>query len=116
MKFLCLWPVLIFVLLFAGSACNKQTTEQPPVNLVPRKVRFVLYTDKDFSNNNELITFELTIQNASSQVLWDSVLPPMRRKDIPGLSNKGVVEKWVPGNDPSLLKTGFYYAIQNVGN
>lgn len=86
------------------------------MNTVPRKVQFVLYTDKDFSNNNQLITFKLSIEKLPNHVLWDSVLAPMKIKDIPGPTNKWVFEKLVPGNDPSLLKTGFYYSIENVGS
>jgi hypothetical protein len=107
---------IFFVLLLAGSSCTKHTTDQPPVNTVPRKVQFVLYTDKDFSNNNQLITFKLSIEKLPNHVLWDSVLAPMKIKDIPGPTNKWVFEKLVPGNDPSLLKTGFYYSIENVGS
>src|SRR5664279_266063 len=116
MKFLSRSSILGFVICLAGISCKKQTTEQPPVNTVPRKVQFVLYTDKDFSGNNGMITFELSIQKLTNQVLWDSVLPPMKIKDIPGPANKWIIEKWVPGNEPSLLKTGFYYAIEGVGS
>ena len=116
MRFFPFCYVLSFSIFLTGTSCKKQTTVQPPVNMVPRKVQFILYTDKDFSDNNELITFELAIQKTSNQVLWDSVLPPMKIKDIPGPANKWIIEKWVPGNDPSLLKVGFYYAIENVGN
>lgn len=82
---------------------------------VPRKIRFSLSTDKDFSDNNGNITFTLSIRKTTNQILWDSVLPPMKIKDIPNPGNKLVVEKWVPGNDGSLLNVGFYYAIENVG-
>ena len=116
MRFFSRCSALAFFVILNGTFCKKQTTEQPPINTVPRKVQFVLYTDKDFSDNNQLITFELSIQKSSNEVLWDSVLPTMKIKDIPGPANKWVIEKWVPGNDPSLLKTGFYYAIENVGN
>jgi hypothetical protein len=101
--------------LLSGTSCSKQSSTAPE-NRIPRKVQFILYTDKDFSNNNGIITFELSIQKLPNHVLWDSVLPPMKIKDIPGPANKWVIEKWVPGNDPSLLKTGFYYSIENVGN
>jgi hypothetical protein len=86
------------------------------VNNTTRKVQFVLYTDKDFSSNNQLITFKLSIEKSPNIVLWDSLLPSMKIKDIPGPANKWVIEKIVPGNDPSLLKTGFYYSIENVGS
>ena len=113
---LCFFSFLVPAILLAGISCNKQTAEPIPVRHISRKVQFVLYTDKDFSDNNELITFELSIQKTTNQMLWDSVLPPMKIKDIPGPSNKWVIEKWVPGDEPSLLKTGFYYSIENVGS
>lgn len=107
--------LILVSLLMTGPSCKKQTTD-PKVNAIPRKVRFVLYTDTDFSGNEKLITFTLSIQKLPNQSLWDTVLAPMKIKDIPGPTNKWVIEKWVPGNDPSLLKTAFYYSIENVGN
>jgi len=76
----------------------------------------VLYTDKDLSGDNHTIIFKLSIQKPPNQVLWDSTLAPMRIKDIPDLAHKLIVKKAVPGNDPSLLKVGFSYSIQDVGN
>jgi len=35
---------------------------------------------------------------------------------IPHLTDKLVIEKNVPGNDPSLLKVSFFYSIENVGS
>jgi hypothetical protein len=116
MRFFSISSVFCYSILLTAVSCKKQSTDPAPVNTVPRKIQFVLYTDKDFSDNNQLITFELSIQKTSNQVLWDSVLPTMKIKDIPGPANKWVIEKWVPGNDPSLLKTGFYYSIENVGS
>ena len=115
MRFFLNWAIGIGFFL-AGTSCNKETTDQPPVNTIPRKVQFVLYTDKDFSNNGQIISFKLSIQKISNLVIWDSLLPVMKIKDIPRQANKLVIEKQVPGNDPSLLKTGFYYTIENVGS
>jgi hypothetical protein len=84
---------------------------------VERTVQFVLFTDKDFSTDHKQITFKLSIQNpAANTTLWDSTLAPMAISDIPDIAHKLVVEKLVPNNDPSLLKVGFYYTIENVGN
>ncbi len=80
------------------------------------KSQFILYTDKDFSSDNDIIIFKLSIQNSTNQTLWDSALTPMKIKDIPNLTHKLVIEKSVPGNDTSLLKVGFFYSIVNVGN
>jgi len=83
---------------------------------VQRKIRFVLYTDQDFSNDNNNITFTLFIHNSKNEVLWDSVFAPIKINEIPGQANKVVVEKTVPNDDHSLLKAGFLYSIENVGN
>lgn len=117
-------------LLFASAiaiftSCKKEKSDQVDVNPavsrneVSRKVQFELYTDKDFSDDNAMITFKLSIQKLPNQfpdqILWDSVFSPMRIKDIPGQAQKIIVEKLVPNNDPSLLKVGFYYSIENIG-
>jgi hypothetical protein len=108
--------ILIVSIIMIGTSCKKNTSGYMPVDpIVPRLVQFDLYTDKDFSNVNNIITFKISIQKATGEVLWDSVLAPMQIKDIPQLAQKLVVEKYVPGNDPSLLKVGFYYSIENVG-
>ena len=108
--------VFAFFVYFDQEHPVKNKHGHRPINTFPEKFNSTLYTDKDFSDNNQLITFELSIQKTEGQVLWDSVFTPMKIKDIPGPANKWVIEKWVPGNDPSLLKTGFYYSIENVGN
>ena len=88
-----------------------------PVNPnAPRLVQFVLFTNSELSNDNNTVTFTLAIKRPTSEVLWDSVLAPMKIKDIPSLDAPLFVEKYVPGNDPSLLKVGFFYTIDNVGN
>ncbi|GAB3917309.1 hypothetical protein [Mucilaginibacter boryungensis] len=95
------------------AACKKSSTPDP---VTTRKIKFILYTDKDFSGDNGNIQFKLSIQKLPNQILWDSVLPPMRIKDIPNLAHKLVVEKAVPGNDDTTIKAGFTYTIENVGN
>ena len=117
MKFLSIVSILCVSTILIVTSCKKLTTY--PVHNNPgvlRKVQFFLYTDKDFSTDNGIITFTLSIQNSTGQVLWDSVLAPMKIKDIPNLEHKLVAEKIVPGNDPALLKVGFLYSIENVGN
>ncbi len=74
------------------------------------------YSDDDLSANNHIITFRASIQNLANQTLWDSVLTPIRISEIPDKDHRIKFEKQVPGNDPSLLKVGFYYSIENVGN
>lgn len=116
MKFLSITSIVCVVIILIGTSCKKQIVDPAAGNQLHRKVQFVLYTDKDFSNNNGIISFKLSIQNSASQVLWDSALAPMKIKDIPNLANKLVIERAVPNNDTSQLKVGFQYAIENVGN
>ena len=117
MKYLSIISILFVSTILIGTSCKKQITynaSSSSKNL--RKVQFVLYTDKDFSSDNHTIIFKLTIQKPPGQILWDSTLAPMKIKDIPNVAHKLIVEKTVPGNDPSLLKVGFYYSIKHVGN
>ena len=100
-----------------GTSCKKYTSAYNPVYpIVPRLVQFVLFTNGEFSNDNTAVTFTLSIKKPSGEVLWDSVLAPIKLKDIPTLDHPVFVEKYVPGNGPSLLKVGFLYTIENVGN
>jgi hypothetical protein len=110
--------LLVAFVVFFLTSCKKQVIESAPApgNEGVRKVQFSLFTDKDFTNDTQMITFSLTIHNVSNTLQWDSVLAPMQLKDIPKLANKLVIVKPVPNNDQSLLHIGFYYAIQNVGN
>src|SRR6476469_8704932 len=80
-----------------------------------RKVKFVLYTEKDFSAENGMITFTAAIKKADNQILWDSILPPMKIKDIPTKANSINFEKLVPQNEASVLRVGYTYSIENVG-
>lgn len=116
MKKISVSTILFVLAIVIGASCKKNLPDHFPVyTSTPRKVQFILYTDKDFSHENNIITFRLSIQKSTNQILWDSVLAPMQIKDIPSLAQKLVVEKYVPGNDPSLLKVGFYYSIEGVG-
>ena len=114
MKFLSTLSILCFSTILIGTSCSKPGICQLPH--YQRKVQFALYTDKDFSNDNHNITFTLSIQKPPGQTLWDSVLAPMKIKEIPNFEQKLVVEKLVPGNDTSTLKVGFSYSIESVGN
>ena len=108
---------LLFVLAIIATSCGKQKTDYLLKNsVVHRTVGFWLYTDKDLSHDQANISFELFIQNSSNTLLWDSVLAPMKLKDIPGVTNKIIVEKSIPDNEQSLLKAGFRYSIEGVGD
>jgi len=109
--------ILIASIVIIGTSCKKYQADYTPIDTTsPRKIQFVLYTDKDFSTYNDLVRFKLIIQKLPNVDIWDSVLAPMRLKDIPLLAQKLVIERAVPDNDPSLLRAGFIYSIENTGN
>ncbi|TMI97096.1 MAG: hypothetical protein E6H08_03030 [Bacteroidetes bacterium] len=108
--------ILIVSIIMIGTSCKKYTPSYNPHNAIPRLVQFVLFTNSDLSTDNTMVTFTLAIKKPTGEVLWDSVLAPIKLKDIPSLDHPVFVEKFVPGNDPSLLKVGFFYTIENVGN
>lgn len=109
MKFI-LAPGMACYFLLAIASCNKSKNE----TLQDRTVQFQLYTDQDFSNEQNMISFKLTIEKWPNIILWDSVLAPIRIKDIPSFANKFTVEKTVK-NERGQLKVGFYYTIAEVG-
>jgi len=102
------------LVIMAGLSCKKNKIDPPAHTPGERKVTYILYTSKNFAANNQSITFTLRMTTASG-VLWDSVLAPMALKNIPGASNKLIIEKKVPGNNNSELVTGFTYVLENVG-
>ena len=109
--------VLFVWLVMIGASCKKYTSEYIPIDpTAPRLVQFVLFTNSELSNDNSTVTFTLAIKKPTGEALWDSVMAPIKLKDIPSLDHPVFVEKYVPGNDPSLLKVGFLYTIDNVGN
>ena len=109
--------VLFVWLVMIGASCKKYTSDYIPIDpTVTRLVQFILFTNSELSNDNSTVTFTLAIKKPNGDVLWDSVMAPIKLKDIPTLDHPVFVEKYVPGNDPSLLKVGFLYTIDNVGN
>jgi hypothetical protein len=107
-------PIFLFLFtsMVACVSCSKDPV--PPVPKPARTLRFILYTDKDFSTNNNNISFSLFIRTHST-TLFDSALATMKIKDIPRLANKIVIEKQVPNDNGSDLAAGFNYTIENVG-
>lgn len=75
----------------------------------------MLYTNNDFSGNNDIIVFSLFMRNHAG-ILFDSALAPMKIMEIPHAKNKIIIEKRVPDNDTSELSVGFLYSIEGVGN
>lgn len=115
MKVILIIPATV-LMIFVGISCKKQAIDVPSGNSgSTRKIQFVLYTDTDFANDNNTITFAPFIENSANQVLWDSTFTSMKIKDIPGFDHKITFEKIIPDRDSSLLKVGFAYTIENVG-
>jgi len=110
-KKIAILPVLA-TLIFMLS-CQKPGTQPNPA--ATKTIKFILYTNKDFSTVNDTITFSLTIKNKSNVTVLDSALTAMRVKDIPGPANKLVFQKTVP-DDGSTLVAGFNYTIKNIGS
>jgi hypothetical protein len=108
-----IYHYLIFpVLLLIAVSCKK---DQPNAKTSPpRKIRYELYTNEDFSNDQKNIFFSIFMRNGQ-RVIFDSPLATMKIKDIPDSNHRIVIEKLAPDNDTSTLVVGFNYQIENVG-
>jgi len=104
----------IFTTVCFVMSCKKESHSQP-MHPPTKTIRFVLYTNEDFSNDNDTISFTVTIRTNSgtinSRTIFDSTLATRRIKDIPGPLNKLVFEKTVPDNG-SVLAAGFIYTTR----
>jgi hypothetical protein len=109
MKIYSALSILAFATLFITS-CKKDDVPTTP----KRTIKFILYTEEDFSTDNHNITFSLFIRT-HSKTLFDSSLSTIKVKDIPNFANRLIFEKTVPNDDGSDLAAGFNYAIENVG-
>jgi hypothetical protein len=96
------------------ESCKKTYPVTDEGNANGRKIRFQLYTSKDFSGETAVIEFSIFIRNEHT-TLFDSSLASTQIKDIPDAAHKLVIEKKVSGNNDSDLAAGFHYEIQNVG-
>jgi hypothetical protein len=100
-----------FLLLIVVS-CKK---DQPNAKTnPPRKVRYELYTNEDFSGDQKNILFSIFIRSGQ-KTIFDSPLATMKIKDIPDSNHKIIIEKLAPDNDTATLVVGFNYQIENVG-
>jgi hypothetical protein len=116
---------LLLILCTFITSCKKDALRKRPAPADSgRTVRFLLYTDQDFSGNSSVIHFYLFIKRGSvyvgdtvrSHILFDSSFSAMQIKNIPDYSHKIIVEKKVVGYDDEELTAGFIYEIENVGN
>jgi hypothetical protein len=104
--------ILAFAIIVPVTSCTKY--KLPVVPKSGRTITFTLHTEKDFSHDNHNITFSLFIRT-HTQVLFDSLLPVMKIKDIPDSMHKLLYQKKLTNDDGSDLGVGFRYAIENVG-
>jgi len=129
MKFLTMKNIfsgfMLFAFCIAIASCTKNGSDQNPMpSTNGRTVRFVLYTDQDFSDDSLVIRFTIFIKKGSvyvydttaSNLLFDSAFTPVQIRDIPDPLHKIVVEKKVVGYDDADLTAGFIYEIEGVGN
>jgi len=107
---------VVALLVVIGQSCRKTYPSTGGETLAnERKIRFQLYTDKDFSNENSIIKFSIFIRDAHT-TLFDSSLAAMQLQDIPDAAHKIVIDKMLLGNNNADLAAGFHYEIQNVGH
>ena len=107
--YLIIFPVLFILVV----SCKK---DQPGIRTNPsRKVRYELFTNEDFSDNQKNILVSIFMRNGQTTIM-DSPLATMKIKDIPDSNHRIVIEKLVPDNDTATLVVGFNYQIENVGN
>lgn len=105
--------IIIFpVLILLAVSCKKDQTNEK-IN-TPRKVRYELYTNEDFSDDQKNILFSIFMRNGQ-KTIFDSPLATMKIKDIPDSNHKIIIEKIVPDSIKSTLVVGFNYTIENVG-
>ena len=103
-----IFPVLLLIVV----SCKK---DQPNAKAnPPRKVRYELYTNEDFSGDQKNILFSIFIRSGQ-KTIFDSPLAAMKIKDIPDSNHKIIIEKLAPDNDTATLVVGFNYQIENVG-
>jgi hypothetical protein len=105
--------VVLLSLLLSFSSCHKDK-EQPNNSKVERKIKYVLYTNEDFSDDEHNITFSVFARDNNRNLL-DSAISTMKVKEIPSAANKIVVEKTLVTDASAQLVAGFTYKIEGVG-
>ncbi|HLA58784.1 MAG TPA: hypothetical protein VK622_08485 [Puia sp.] len=100
------------ILLFIVVSCKKdqQNAKTNPM----RKVRYELYTNEDFSDDQKNILFSIFMRDGI-KTIFDSPLATMKIKDIPDSNHRIIIEKLAPANAATTLVVGFNYQIENVG-
>lgn len=114
MKLYSITVLLVAAAICLTTSCKKEKPVPTPAPIATRTLKFILYTDKDFSNNNENITFALHISNAQATIKFDSTVFSAKVKDIPNKAHQLVFEKKIP-DDGTVVAADFFYTIENVG-
>ncbi|MBS1532052.1 MAG: hypothetical protein JSU01_17255 [Bacteroidetes bacterium] len=104
--------ILLFAAICLTTSCKKEKPVQPPVSASTRTLRFILYTNENFSGNNYDISFSLHISDGMSAP-FDSTVFTAKVKDIPDKAHQLVFEKRIPYG--KTVTAGFVYAIKDVG-
>lgn len=111
MKKISTLPVLALAIAISVISCKKGN--QPVKPNYGRTVKFKLYTNEDFSDDEHNITFSIFIKDGERH-LFDSTYATIKVKDIPNAAHAIIAEKKVY-NDDSQLTVGFIYEIEDVG-
>ncbi|HVS93130.1 MAG TPA: hypothetical protein VHE59_13900 [Mucilaginibacter sp.] len=114
MKYFFPTAFLFLGIIFLATSCKKEKPVKPPVTMSTRTLRFILYTNQDFSGNNQHISFSLHVSNAQKTIAFDSTVFSAKVKDIPDKLHQLVFEKKIPG-DGTVVAADFFYTIENVG-
>jgi len=105
--------LLILAVISATTSCKKERPQQPVAQSSSRTLRFILYTNEDFSGDEHNISFALHIDNGKTAP-FDSTVFSTKVKNIPDKAHQLVFERKIP-NDGLPVTAGFVYTIQNVG-
>lgn len=113
MKFYSIMALLVAATICLTTSCKKEKPTPAPSPVATRTLKFILYTNQDFSNDNLNISFALHIDDGKS-FPFDSTVYSTQIKNIPDKAHQLIFEKKVP-DDGKMLTAGFTYTIQNVG-
>lgn len=103
---------IVLLVMMAAASCRKENHRPAP----PRTVRYVIYTDQDFHDDNHNITFELRIHQMSGRNLFDSSIATMKVSEIPDKAHALVFDKTVPaGHENETLQLGIIDYLEDVG-
>jgi hypothetical protein len=94
-------------------SCKKDQST-PGEQIVERTIQYVLYTNEDFSDDDDNITFSVFARDDNSTLL-DSAITTMKVNEIPPAGNKIIIEKKLLTKASTDLVAGFVYEIENVG-